>query len=324
LLSLTETDFLNQKTKNSLKRRQFIDSKINRYPRTITHLASSNTQDFHKQKLVDDFFDTHSMYWRNTYREKDIFGAIYQRRQATALNYIDGLFLPKNAHVLEIGCGAGFLTASLAKRGFVVEAIDHAQAMVDLTKEHIKQKGIVNRITVCTGDIHDLSYEGQTFDLTIALGVVPWLHDYKKALTEIVRVSKSGGYVVLTMDNALRATTLFDPKTSPPVAKIRWLLKSRLKRTGLLTSRITLSNEISYSQHSPKQFNRSLCEAGLTILKSTSVGFGPFTFFSHNVFSDSLGIKINNGLQKYADCGYPVLRSIGSMYIVLATKKQAF
>ena len=153
----------------------------------FTRLASSKTQNSHKQKLVDDFFDTHSKYWRNTYGEKDIFGIIYQQRQATALKYIDGLLLPKNAHVLEIGCGAGFLTSALAKRGFVVEAIDHAQAMVDLTKEHIKQKGIVNRITACTGDIHELSYESQTFDLIIALGVVPWLHDYKKALTEIVQ-----------------------------------------------------------------------------------------------------------------------------------------
>jgi ubiquinone/menaquinone biosynthesis C-methylase UbiE len=286
-------------------------------------LASSNTQNSHKQKLVDDFFDTHSTYWRDTYKEKDIFGIIYQRRQATALKCIDGLLLPKTAHVLEIGCGAGFMTAALAKRGFVIEAIDHAQAMVDLTKEHARQRGVLNQISACTGDIHELSYEDQTYDLVVALGVVPWLHDYKQALTEIKRVVKPGGYVVITMDNALRATTLLDPKTSPPIAKIRWLLKSKLKRTNLLTSKKTLSNEISYSQHSPKQFNSSLCEAGLTILKSTSVGFGPFTFFSHNVFSESLGNKINFGLQMFADRGYPLLRSTGSMYIVVATKRQS-
>jgi ubiquinone/menaquinone biosynthesis C-methylase UbiE len=286
-------------------------------------LVSSNTQNNHKQKLVDDFFDTHSTYWKNTYSEKDIFGIIYQRRQATALKYIDGLFLPKTAHVLEIGCGAGFMTAALAKRGFVIEAIDHAQAMVDLTKEHARQRGILSQISACTGDIHELSYEKQKFDLIVALGVVPWLHDYKKALIEVARVVKPGGYVVITMDNALRATTLLDPKTSPPIAKIRWILKSKLKRTNLLISRKTSTDEISYSQHSPKQFNRSLCEAGLSILKSTSVGFGPFTFFGHNVFSDSLGNKINFGLQKFADRGYPVLRSTGSMYIVVATKKQS-
>jgi ubiquinone/menaquinone biosynthesis C-methylase UbiE len=284
-------------------------------------LASSKTKNNRQQKLVDDFFDTHSTYWRDTYEEKDMFGIIYKRRQATALNYIDGLLLPKTAQVLEVGCGAGFMTEALAKRGFVIEAIDHAQAMVDLTKEHLKQKGVVNRISVCTGDIHDLSYEDQTFDLIIALGVVPWLHDFRKALTEIIRVIKPGGYIVLTMDNAFRATTLLDPKTFPPVNWIRSLVRRKLERAGLLSSWNPGINDPPYSQHSPREFNRSLSEAGLTILKSGSVGFGPFTFLGHNVFSESLGIKINDRLQRYADNRYPILRSTGSHYIVLAKKK---
>ena len=287
----------------------------------FTRLASSKAQNNRQQKLVDDFFDTHSTYWRDTYKEKDIFGIIYKKRQATALNYIDELLLPKTAHVLEIGCGAGFMTSALAKRGFIIEAIDHSQAMVDLTKEQARQKGILNQINACTGDIHELSYEDQTFDLIVALGVVPWLHDFKKALTEIIRVIKPGGYAVLTMDNILRATTLFDPKTSPPIARIRGLVRSKLERAGLLSSWNPEVNAPPYSQHSPKQFNRSLREAGLTLMKSTSVGFGPFTFFAHNLFSESVGIKIHQRLQEYADRGYPILRSTGSQYIVLATKK---
>ena len=174
----------------------------------FTNLAPPKSQNDRQQKLVDELFDTNATYWRDTYKEKDISGIIYQRRQAIALSYVDGLSLPKTARVLEIGCGAGFMTAALAKRGFFVEAIDHAQTMVDLTIEHAKQKGIVNQINACTGDIHELSYEDQTFDLIIALGVIPWLHDSKKALTEIVRVTKPGGYIVLTMDNASRATTI--------------------------------------------------------------------------------------------------------------------
>ncbi len=63
-------------------------------------------------------------------------------RQTVALSYIDGLSLPKTAHVLEIGCGAGFMTTALAKRGFIVEAIDHSQAMIDLTIEHARQMGV--------------------------------------------------------------------------------------------------------------------------------------------------------------------------------------
>jgi ubiquinone/menaquinone biosynthesis C-methylase UbiE len=287
----------------------------------LTRLASSKAQKNPQQKLVDELFDTNATYWRDTYKEKDISGIIYQRRQATALSYIDGLKLPKTAHVLEIGCGAGFLTAALVKRGFFVEGIDHSQTMVDLTLENAKQRGIVNRINVCTGDVHELSYENNSFDLIIALGVIPWLHNFKKALAEINRVTKPGGYIVLTMDNSIRATTLFDPKTFPPVALIRSLVRRKLERAGLLSTWNPEVNAPPYSQHSPKRFNQSLCEAGLIVMKSTSVGFGPFTFFGRRLFSEMGGIKIHQKLQEYADSGYPFFRSTGSHYIVLATRK---
>jgi ubiquinone/menaquinone biosynthesis C-methylase UbiE len=283
-------------------------------------LVPPKAQNDRQQKLVDELFDNQATYWRDTYKEKDISGIIYQRRQAAALSYIDGLLLPRTAHVLEIGCGAGLMTLALAKRGFVVQAIDHAQAMIDLTIEHARQRGIENRIRACTGDIHELSYDNQSFDLIVALGVIPWLHDFQKALAEISRVTAPGGYIVLSMDNAVRATTLLDPKTFPPLARIHRLVRRKLERAGLLSSWNRWSNAPPYSQHSPKEFNKSLREAGLSVMKSTSVGFGPFTFFAHNLFSESVGIKIQQKLQKYADNGYPILRSTGSQYIVLATK----
>ena len=215
------------------------------------------------------------------------------------------------------------MTTALAKRGFVVEAIDHAQAMIDLTLEHARQTGVENRINACTGDIHELSYEDQSFDLIVALGVIPWLHDYQKALAEITRTTAPNGYIVLSMDNAVRATTLLDPLTFPPLALIRWWVKRKLQRAGLLSSWNPWSNAPPYTQHSIKEFNKNLGEAGLTIMKSASVGFGPFTFFGHRLFPDGMGIKIHQKLQEYADKGYPILRSTGSQYIVLATKKPA-
>ena len=212
------------------------------------------------------------------------------------------------------------MTTALAKRGFAVEAIDHSQSMIDLTLEHAKRTGIDNRINACTGDIHDLSYGDQSFDLIVALGVIPWLHDFQKALAEITRVTASNGYVILTMDNALRATTLLDPLTFPPLARIRLAIKRRLEKARLLTTWNPWINAPPYSQHSIKEFNKSLHEAGLMIMKSTSVGFGPFTFFGHRLFSNGVGVKIQQKLQNYADNGYPLLRSAGSQYILLATK----
>lgn len=274
-----------------------------------------------KQKIVDEFFDTQATYWRDTYKENDISGTIYQRRQKVALNYIDGLKLPRNIRVLEIGCGAGFMTCALANRGFKVEAIDHAQKMVDMTLERTKQMDISNQISVCTGDIHELTYVDQTFDLIVALGVTPWLHNFQKAMAEIARVLEPSGYIILTMDNAIRLTSLLDPLTFPATEHFRKVIRQKLEKIGLLNSWNPWINAPPYSQYSPREFNRSLGIAGLTVIKSTSVGFGPFTFFGHRFCSSVLEIKINQKMQEYADKEYPIFRSTGSQYIVIATKK---
>jgi ubiquinone/menaquinone biosynthesis C-methylase UbiE len=181
--------------------------------------------------------------------------------------------------------------------------------------------GFESRIKACTGDIHELFYKNQSFDLIVALGVIPWLHDFQKALAEITRTIALGGFIVLSMDNALRATTLLDPLTFPAIAEIRRLARSKLERAGVLSSWNPWTNAPPYSQHSIREFNKSLREAGLTIIKSTSVGFGPFTFFGHRLFTDRVAIKIHQKLQEYADSGYPIWSSTGSQYIVLVTKK---
>ena len=286
----------------------------------LGHLETENGS---KQKLVDDLFDSQATYWRDTYKEKDLFGIIYKNRQDAALNYIDGLSLQRNARVLEIGCGAGFMTVALAKRGFFVEAIDHSQAMIDLTIAHAKQEGVENRINSCKGDIHELTYENQSFNLIIALGVIPWLHNFQKALAEIARIIAPSGYVILTIDNGLRLTTLLDPLTFPGFTRIQKWGKRNLEKAGLTTSGAPQANAPPYSQHSPLKFNRYLRSVGLTIIKSKSVGFGPFTFLGRHLFAENTEIKINRKLQNYADNGYPIFRLTGSQYILLATMKRS-
>jgi ubiquinone/menaquinone biosynthesis C-methylase UbiE len=274
-----------------------------------------------QQGRVDKHFDIHANYWKDTYSQKDIFSVIYQRRQALALSYIDGLFLPKNSRILEIGSGAGFMTVALAKRGFLVQAIDHSQAMVDLTSKAAKLWGVDNQVKATIGDAHQLSYGSDSFDLVIALGVLPWLYDYQKALKEVKRVIHTGGYAVLTVDNVSRATTLFDPMTFPAVAQLRRRIRRNLQRARLLSSVEPWVNSPSYRQHSPKEFLSSLRTAGLVVLKSSSVGFGPFTLFGHRLFPEWVGVRLDVRLQSYAIRNYPVLRNAGSQFVVLVMKK---
>lgn len=268
----------------------------------------------HEQKLVDRLFDGESTFWRDTYQQKNALGFINRQRQAAALSYVDKLSLPKTARVLEIGCGAGFMAIALAQRGFTVEAVDHAPAMIELTRRQAKQTGMDNRIHAAIEDVHELTFEDQSFDLIVALGVVNWLHDLRKALSEITRVLKLGGYVVL---NSARAHALLNPLSIPA-------FESMLERMKRGSERAVLHNPQDVAPSHmflPKEFNEYLHEVNLTIIKNTSVGFGPFRILNHNIFPDQLAVKIQQKLQQCTDDGYSILRSAGAQYIVLARKK---
>jgi ubiquinone/menaquinone biosynthesis C-methylase UbiE len=280
-------------------------------------MIESKTDYAQEQKLVNEFFDAESKSWARIYQQKDLSGIIHQQRHVIAFNFIDELSLPKTTRVLDIGCGAGFMSVALAKKGFAVDAIDSVPAMIELTQRHAKLTGTDTKVHVAIGDVHELSFEDQSFDLIVALGVTPWLHDLRKALAEIARVLTHGGYVVLTADNRYRLNQLLDPLLTPAFESIRARITRELEQVGLRNPR----NTIQPHMYSNRKFDEYIREANLTNLKNTNVGFGPFTLFNHHIFPDQLGAKIHQKLQQYANSGLPILRFTGSQYIVLARKK---
>ena len=127
------------------------------------------TVNHQEQKLVDERFNAESLFWTEAYWRTDVFGVNIRRRQAVALRYVEGLSLPKNARVLDGGCGAGFMAIALAQRGFMVDAIDHASAMIELTQSHAKQKGMDNRIRAAVEDVQELPFDDCSFELIVSL-----------------------------------------------------------------------------------------------------------------------------------------------------------
>jgi ubiquinone/menaquinone biosynthesis C-methylase UbiE len=268
-----------------------------------------------EQKRVDEYFDAQSGFWMDTYQQRNALGFINRQRQEVALKYVDELSLPKGCHVLEIGCGAGFLAIALAKRGFMVEAVDHAPAMIELTREHVKQFGMDDRVHASVEDVHELSFEERAFDLTVALGVINWLHDPKKALIQITRVLKPHGHAVL---NIARAHALLNPLGIPALESALERLKFKLEKTVVHNPQ----NIVRPRRLMIRELKQCISEVNLVIIKERTLGFGPFEILNHSIFSDQIEGKIQRKLQQYADEGYPILRSAGGQYIILARKKQ--
>jgi len=137
------------------------------------------------QQQVNAYFQSSSAYWKRIYETQDLLPLIYQARHAAVLEWVAGLRLPPASKILEIGCGAGVLTRDLAAMRYSVEAVDAAPAMVELTRQNAIDSGFAQTVRASLADVHDLPFPEDRFDLVIAVGVIPWLHDEDVGLQEM-------------------------------------------------------------------------------------------------------------------------------------------
>ena len=269
------------------------------------------------QQQVNAYFQSSSDYWKRIYETRDLLPLIYQARHAAVLEWLLQMHLPQTSKILEIGCGAGVLTSDLARIGYSVEAVDAVPAMVELTLQNAVQNRLGDRVQASLADVHALPFPREKFDVVIAIGVIPWLHDEDLALMEMQRVLKRAGHLIVTADNQWRLNHILDPVSSPVSRPLRSIAKFILRRAGLRTE----PREFQPKRHTPAEVNRLLHVSGFRKVDSKCVGFGPFTVFRRPVLTANLGTALHLRLQSLADRGIPPFHATGLHYLALAKKK---
>jgi 2-polyprenyl-3-methyl-5-hydroxy-6-metoxy-1,4-benzoquinol methylase len=268
-----------------------------------------------EQRLIDRYFDHEVGAWHDLYEASDVWSRVFQHRQAIALQWIDRLGLAAGAPVLDVGSGAGFLSLQLARRGFAVVAVDAASAMVEATRRHAAEVGMSERVTAQLADAQRLDFPDHHFDLVVALGVLDWVPDPARTISEMARVLRPGGALIASSGNSTALLYLVEP------IKNYWL--TPLKRGAIaLLHRLRRRERIASQKLYPRRrVDRWIKMAGLTKLDCRTVGFGPFTVFYRLVFSESVSGGIHERLQNLADQGTPIVRSAGMSYVVFARKQ---
>ena len=117
----------------------------------------------------------------------------------TTMKYIHeclaGVSEPK---ILEVGAGTGRYSVTLAKQGYRVTAVELVAHNLELLKAKLDGS---EPLTAIQGNAIDLSVlPDGAYDLTMLLGPMYHLYtraDKLKALTEAVRVTKPGGYILV-------------------------------------------------------------------------------------------------------------------------------
>ena len=111
----------------------------------------------------------------------------------TTMRYVERYLRP-GMKILEVGAGTGRYSHHLARMGYRVDAVELVEHNIRVFRENTTP---VEDVTVVQGDARCLDrFEDDTYDITLLLG--PMYHlftleDQKMALSEAVRVTKSGG-----------------------------------------------------------------------------------------------------------------------------------
>jgi 2-polyprenyl-3-methyl-5-hydroxy-6-metoxy-1,4-benzoquinol methylase len=119
--------------------------------------------------------------------------------------------------VLDVGCGSGIATQMLAEAGAMVTAIDLTSWAVETTRRRLAAFGLDAK--VLQEDAERLPFGDSSFDLVFSWGVIHHSSDMDRALSELVRVTRPGGEVVLMV---YHRRSLFFSSTAASSASCRW------------------------------------------------------------------------------------------------------
>ena len=132
--------------------------------------------------------------WIEAYRNEE--AEKFVERQVGRLLRV--MKLPTGSTILDAGCGSGTNSRRLARAGYRVTGVDFSEFALGKAIQDSSDFDIDFR----RGDLTNLDFPDASFDAVFCFGVLMHVPDLEKALAELVRVLKPGGYLMLSETNA--------------------------------------------------------------------------------------------------------------------------
>lgn len=110
--------------------------------------------------------------------------------------------------VLDAGCGSGTLSEALRDLGATVTGIDASAGMLALAQQRLG-----GDVALHQADLNEpLPFDNGTFDDVLASLVLHYLEDWAPALTEMRRVLRPAGRLLVSVDHPIVAYTIQEPR----------------------------------------------------------------------------------------------------------------
>ena len=129
-------------------------------------------------------------------------------------------YIAKDARILDAGAGTGLVGVLLDEHGYdELVGMDMSQGMLD----EAGKKGVYDELhQMVMGE--PLTYETDSFDAVMSVGVLTVSHAPVESLDELVRVTKPGGHIIYTLRPDLYEEGAFRAKHAELEAAGAWQL----------------------------------------------------------------------------------------------------
>lgn len=174
--------------------------------------------------------------------------------------------------ILDLATGTGDLAIAMAKRipGCTVLGADFSSEMLAVARRKIESQGLDERITLSECDAENIDLDDNSVDAaTIAFGIRNFEHQ-DKALLELYRTIRPGGYLVIL------------EFSNPRWAAVRWVYRTYSHRLLPTIGKAVSHNKDAYKYlpesidqfPNPERFMRIIRDAGFTNISKRSQSFG--------------------------------------------------
>lgn len=97
--------------------------------------------------------------------------------------------------VLEYGCGDGWNTVVLARRGARVKALDISPELIEVARRRLAANGVTEGVEFVVGSAHDLPLPDESVDVVFGMAILHHL-DLALSAREVRRVLRPGGRAI--------------------------------------------------------------------------------------------------------------------------------
>ena len=181
------------------------------------------------------------------------------RKQASRLT--EGL--PKDAAVLEVAPGPGYLAIEMARLGqFHVTGLDISRTFAEIARENARRAGV--NVEFRHGDVAKIPWETGSFDLIICQAAFKNFSQPLIALEEMHRVLRFGGTAVIQDLSKEASSADID----------REVRGMKLSRVNAFVTKLTFRTMLRRRAYSPAQFERLVAESPFRACEIRKDGIG--------------------------------------------------